>query len=69
MPSITSALPLSSELSASFCSCPPKNRGGFDDRSDRRQPLGELIARGYEDAYHQFIEPIVGGSGERVGQG
>jgi hypothetical protein len=44
-------------------------RGGFDDRSDRRQPLGELIARGYEDAYHQFIEPIVGASGERVGQG
>jgi len=23
--------------------------------------------RGYEDAYHQFIEPIVGASGERVG--
>jgi hypothetical protein len=44
-------------------------RGGFDDRSDRRQPLGELIARGYEDAYRQFIEPIVGASGERVGQG
>jgi hypothetical protein len=43
-------------------------RGGFDDRSDRRQPLGELIARGYEDAYRQFIEPIVGASGERVGQ-
>jgi hypothetical protein len=43
-------------------------RGGFDDRSDRRQPLDELIARGYEDAYHQFIEPIVGASGDRVGQ-
>jgi hypothetical protein len=42
--------------------------GGFDDRSDRRQPLDELIARGYEDAYHQFIEPIVGASGDRVGQ-
>jgi hypothetical protein len=42
--------------------------GGFDDRSDRRQPLEELMARGYEDAYHQFIDPVVGASGERVGQ-
>jgi hypothetical protein len=42
-------------------------RGGYDDRSDRAIPLGELISRGYEDAYHQFIEPVVGASGERVG--
>ncbi|MEO8259753.1 MAG: patatin-like phospholipase family protein [Acidobacteriota bacterium] len=42
--------------------------GGFDDRSDRRQPLEELLARGYEDAYHQFIDPVVGASGERVGR-
>jgi hypothetical protein len=42
--------------------------GGFDDRSDRRQPLAELMTRGYEDAYHQFIEPVVGASGEKVGQ-
>jgi hypothetical protein len=41
--------------------------GGFDDRSDRRQGLGELMSRGYEDAYHQFIEPVVGASGEQVG--
>jgi len=41
--------------------------GGFDDRSDRRQMLAELMARGYEDAYHQFIEPVVGASGERMG--
>ena len=34
--------------------------GGYDDRSDRRQPLTELMSRGYEDAYHQFIEPVVG---------
>ncbi len=40
----------------------------FDDRSDRRPGLAELMARGYEDAYHQFIEPIVGASGERVGR-
>jgi hypothetical protein len=42
--------------------------GGFDDRSDRALPLTELMGRGYEDAYHQFIEPIVGASGEKVGQ-
>lgn len=41
--------------------------GGFDDRSDRRQNLTELMNRGYEDAYHQFIEPVVGASGEHVG--
>jgi len=41
--------------------------GEYDDRSDRRQPLSELLTRGYEDAYHQFIEPVVGASGERVG--
>ena len=34
----------------------------------RRQGLGELMSRGYEDAYHQFIEPVVGASGERVGK-
>ena len=43
--------------------------GGYDDRSARRQPLEELMSRGYEDAYHQFIEPVVGASGERVGLG
>jgi hypothetical protein len=42
--------------------------GEYDDRSDRRQPLSELLARGYEDAYRQFVEPVVGASGERVGQ-
>ncbi len=41
--------------------------GGYDDRSQRRQGLGELMNRGYEDAYHQFIEPVVGASGDRVG--
>ncbi len=40
--------------------------GGFDERSDRRQPLTELMSRGYEDAYRQFIEPVVGASGEQV---
>jgi hypothetical protein len=41
--------------------------GGFDDRSNRRQPLAELLNGGYEDAFRQFIEPVVGASGERVG--
>ena len=40
--------------------------GGYDDRSERHQPLAEMVNRGYEDAYHQFIEPIVGASGERL---
>jgi hypothetical protein len=35
--------------------------GTYDDRSDRYQNLSELIDRGYEDAYRQFVEPIVGG--------
>src|SRR5581483_6067332 len=42
-------------------------RGSYDDRSDRRSPLLELMNRGYEDAYRQFIEPVVGASGDRVG--
>ena len=41
--------------------------GGYDDRSQRIQGLAELMNRGYEDAYHQFIEPVVGASGDRVG--
>jgi hypothetical protein len=43
--------------------------GGFDSRSDRRQGIDELIARGYEDCYRQFIEPVVAVSGEGVGLG
>jgi hypothetical protein len=35
-------------------------QGSYDDRSDRYQNLSELIDRGYEDAYRQFVEPIVG---------
>ena len=42
--------------------------GAFDERSERSQPLGELLSRGYEDAYRQFIDPVVGGSGEGVGR-
>lgn len=43
--------------------------GGFDDRSDRAMRVGELMTRGYEDAYRQFIEPVLAASGDRVGQG
>jgi hypothetical protein len=42
--------------------------GAYDERSDRVQSLDELMARGYEDAYRQFIEPFLGASGERVPQ-
>jgi hypothetical protein len=38
--------------------------GLHDERSDRRSSVAELVDRGYEDAYRQFIDPIVGASGE-----
>jgi hypothetical protein len=34
--------------------------GTYDERSDRPQLLAETIDQGYADAYHQFIEPVVG---------
>jgi hypothetical protein len=40
--------------------------GAFDERSDRFVRLTELIDRGYEDAYRQFIEPVIGASGEAL---
>jgi hypothetical protein len=40
--------------------------GAYDQASDRRQTLPELMERGYEDAYRQFIEPVVGASGEHL---
>ena len=40
--------------------------GVYDERSDRRYTLWELVDRGYEDAYRQFIDPVVGASGERM---
>lgn len=53
--------------------CPPHNPlgafdvgGAFDDASDRWQPVSELLDRAYEDAYRQFIEPVVGASGEHL---
>ncbi len=40
--------------------------GAYDERSDRQYTVAELVDRGYEDAYHQFIEPVVAASGERI---
>jgi hypothetical protein len=40
--------------------------GVYDERSDRMHSLAELVDRGYEDAYRQFIEPVVGAGGERL---
>jgi hypothetical protein len=40
--------------------------GAYDEASDRRQELSELMERAYEDAYRQFIEPVVGASGEHL---
>jgi hypothetical protein len=40
--------------------------GVYDERSDRKHSLVELLDRGYEDAYRQFIEPVVGAGGERM---
>jgi hypothetical protein len=48
---------------------PLDTRGSFDDRSDRRQSVSELVDRGYEDAYRQFIDPVVGASGEQLTTG
>jgi len=40
--------------------------GVYDERSDRTHTLGELLDRGYEDAYRQFIEPVIGASGDTI---
>ena len=40
--------------------------GAWDERSDRLFTLTELMELGYEDAYRQFIDPVLGASGERL---
>lgn len=40
--------------------------GTDDEASDRRMTVAELMERGYQDAYQQFIEPVVAASGERL---
>jgi hypothetical protein len=56
-----------------FVVCPSYNpvgpldvAGGYDQGSDRFVTPGELVDRGYQDAYRQFIDPVVGASGERL---
>ena len=45
----------------------PLDFGGvYDERSDRAHTLAELVDRGYEDAYRQFVEPVVAASGDRL---
>jgi hypothetical protein len=41
--------------------------GRYDTLSDRHFTLAELVERGYEDAYKQFIEPVVAAGGEQLG--
>ena len=59
---------------AFYVVCPSHNpvgpfdfTGAYDEASDRVYSTGELMERGYEDAYHQFIEPVVGASGDMIG--
>jgi hypothetical protein len=40
--------------------------GVYDERSDRPFSVAELVDRGYEDAYHQFIEPVVAAGADRL---
>jgi hypothetical protein len=40
--------------------------GAYDEASDRHHSIVELMERAWEDAYHQFIEPVVGASGEQI---
>lgn len=40
--------------------------GIHDERSDRHYAVAELVDRGYEDAYRQFVDPVVGAGGERM---
>jgi hypothetical protein len=40
--------------------------GAYDEASDRHQDVAELAERAYEDTYRQFIEPVVGASGEQI---
>ncbi|HJO37366.1 MAG TPA: hypothetical protein QF650_02050 [Vicinamibacterales bacterium] len=40
--------------------------GAYDERSDRKQTVAELVDRGHQDAYRQFVDPVVAASGERL---
>ena len=62
-----------SRFEAVYLVCPAHNalgpfdfEGVYDEASDRRQNLAELMDRGYDDAYRQFVGPVVGASGEQL---
>jgi hypothetical protein len=40
--------------------------GAYDEASDRRQDLLEVMDHAYQDACRRFIEPVVGASGEQL---
>jgi hypothetical protein len=40
--------------------------GAYDAASDRRETLTDVMQHAYADAYRQFIEPVVGASGEQL---
>src|SRR5262249_10319979 len=39
--------------------------GAYDEASDRQRTVAELMQQGFDDAYRQFIEPVVA-AGEKV---
>lgn len=41
-------------------------RGAYDELTDRGHGVGELVARGYDDAFSQFVNSVVGASGEWI---
>lgn len=41
-------------------------KGGYDEQSDRPFSLAELVERGREDGFRQFVDAVVGASGEWI---
>ena len=40
--------------------------GCYDEQSDRKQTLAELVDRGYQDGFRQFVDAVLGASGELI---
>ena len=40
--------------------------GCYDEQSDRTQTLAELIDRGHQDGFRQFVDAVLGASGELI---
>lgn len=40
--------------------------GAYDERSDRAWTLTDLVDRGFDDGYRQFVNPVVAPSGEEM---